>query len=434
MKITRNILPCIILFSTVVPAAECQSSLTLPTPRDHYKTYNVQRAVLELMGRVIKDLEPQTLNLVEFLDSSADTEHFPPIESEERVELGRDTGPELLAKVSNNVDSETRKKVLDFLGSRAGAGGFPLMKPEEVIQLARTAGFVTYKADILEILLHSSDVLAVVPKESFDTYGPIIHDALLAFLDGFPDERIIDRAVALAMAQNASRGERILIFASKIPTLQKVGQIIARMEGIPPDIQRSLQTLETGIRTMSREELVTYIANDVGAEPLKRYDVQFDDRILAEASVGAVIHGSFQPLVESKRQEFVCTVVKPHVQSGLPEEMRSVGRMIPLVTEFENFYNVEGFDLKGFFADVRAQLDQKIKVSEEQAHFRKAAEFYKDQKGIKVPEILPFSTEHVTFMENAQNLSKKGKTTRLKQFAQECSIKFIVAFLAYNRD
>ena len=206
------------------------------------------------------------------------------------------------------------------------------------------------------------------------------------------------------------------------------------MEGIPPDIQQSLETLETGIHTMTREELVTYIAKDVGVEPLRKYDVQFDDRILAEASVGAVIHGSFQPLGESKRQDFVCTVVKPHVQSGLPEEMRSVGRMIPLVTEFENFYNIEGFDLKGFFADVRAQLEREIKVSEEQAHFRKAAEFYKDHKGIKVAEIFPFSTDHVTFMENAQKLSKKGRTTRLKQFAQECSIKFIVAFLTYNRD
>ena len=74
-------------------------------------------------------------------------------------------------------------------------GDFPQMKPEYVIQLARAAGLVKYKGDILEILLHSSDVLAIVPKGAFDTYGPIIHDALLAFLDGLPDERIVDRAL-----------------------------------------------------------------------------------------------------------------------------------------------------------------------------------------------------------------------------------------------
>ena len=407
IKTTRNILVCITLSCALAPAAQGQSSLTLPTPRDHYKTYNVERAWLELMEKVIKDFEPQILKVVEFLDSRAKTEHLPPIESEELLKLGRDARLELLAKVLSDFDPETRKRVAKFLRSGAEVGDFPRMKPEYVIQLARAAALVNYKADILEILLHNSDVLAVVPKEAFDTYGPIIHDVLLAFLDGLPDERIIDRAVALAMAQDAPRGEKILIFASKIPTLQKVGQIIARIEGIPPDIQQSLQTLENGIRTMTRDELVAYIEKDVGADPLRKYDVQFDDRILAEASVGAVIHGSFQPLGESKRQDFVCKVVKPYVQIGLPEEMRSIGRLITLVTEFEDFYNIEGFDLKDFFADIRAQLEREIKVSEEQAHFRKAAEFYKHHEGVKVPEIFPFSTEHVTFMEflNIQKLT-----------------------------
>jgi ubiquinone biosynthesis protein len=158
---------------------------------------------------------------------------------------------------------------------------------------------------------------------------------------------------------------------------------------------------------MTRDELVSYIEKEIGAEPLRKYDLQFDDTILAEASVGAVIHGSFLPSGESKRRGFVCKVVKPYVQSGLPEEMRSIGRVITLVTEFEDFYNIKGFDLKDFFADIRAQLEREIKVSEEQAHFRKAFAFYKDHKGVKVPEIFPFSTEHVTFMEflNVQKLT-----------------------------
>jgi ubiquinone biosynthesis protein len=387
MKTTRSILACIVLFCALASTARSQSSLTLPTPRDHYKTYNVEAAQRELLGKLIKDLEPQILKSVELLESNAKNENPSAIESEELPGLTGNAGLEPMAKVSNDFP-DFKKRVEDFLRSGCSLGGFPQMKPECVIQLARAAGLVKYKGDILEILLHSSDVLAIVPKGAFDTYGPVIHDAL-------------------AMAKDASRGEKILIFASKIPTLQKVGQIIARMEGIPPDIQQSLQTLETGIRTMTRDELVSYIEQDVGVSLLKNYDMQFDDRILAEASVGAVIHGSFLPLGESKRRDFVCKVVKPYVQTGLPEEMRSIGRLITLVTEFEDFYNIEGFDLKDFFADIRAQLEREIKVSEEQAHFRKAFAFYKDHKGIKVPEIFPFSTEHVTFMEflNVQKLT-----------------------------
>ncbi len=312
-----------------------------------------------------------------------------------------------MVSVLNAFDAEARKKFVEFLQSGPKVDDFPRMKPEDVIQLARNTGLLKYKPEILEILLHSSGVLDAVPKESFDTYGPIIHDALLAFLDGLPEERMIGRSLALAKARDASRGEKILIFGSKIPTLQKVGQIIARLEGIPPDIQQSLQTLENGIQTMTRDELVAYVEKDVGAEPVRKYGMQFDDKILAEGSVGAVIRGSFQPIGESKRQSFVCKVIKPYAQSGLPEEMRSIDRLISLVTEFADFYKIEGFNLKDFFADMRAQLEREIKVSEEQAHFRKAYEFYKHHKGIKVPEIFPFSTEHVTFMEflNIQKLT-----------------------------
>jgi ubiquinone biosynthesis protein len=248
--------------------------------------------------------------------------------------------------------------------------------------------------------VHSSQVLETVPAKSFDTYGPIIHDALLAFLDGLSEERMIDRALALSNARDASRGEKILIFASRIPTLQKIGQIIARFEGIPPDIQQALQSLENGIRTMNRDELVAYVEKEVGPEQVRRYDLRFDDRILAEASVGAVIFGSFQPSAESsKRQNFVCKVVKPYVLSGLPEEMRSIDRLITLITKFADAYRIEEFNLKDFFADIRVQLENEIKVSEEQAHGRKAYDFYKNHEGVKVPEIFHFSTEHVTFME-----------------------------------
>jgi ubiquinone biosynthesis protein len=385
------------VFCALASAAEGQSGLILPTPKDHYKTYNVETAGRELMGKVLKDFEPQILKIVELVESGAKTENVPLQESEEILKLVRDGGLELIARVLN--DPEARKKVVEFLQAGTRLGNLPQMKPEDLVQLVRGSGLAKYKPDLLEILLHSSEVLDVVPKEALDTYLPIIHDSLLGFLDGLPDERMIDRAMALAMAKDASRGEKILIFASKIPTLQKIGQIIARLEGVPPDIQQSLQTLETGIRTMSREELVAYIEKDVGAEPLRKYDVQFADRVLAEASVGAVIRGSFQPLGESKRQDFVCKVVKPYVQTGLPEEMRSIGRLITLVTEFADFYKIEGLDLKDFFADIRSQLEREIQVSEEQAHFRKASEFYKQNKEVKVPDIFPFSTDHVTFME-----------------------------------
>ena len=44
IKTTHNILASVILVCGLALAAQGQSSLTLPTHRDHYKTYNVERA------------------------------------------------------------------------------------------------------------------------------------------------------------------------------------------------------------------------------------------------------------------------------------------------------------------------------------------------------------------------------------------------------
>ena len=102
-------------------------------------------------------------------------------------------------------------------------------------------GLREHKTELLEVFLHQSQVLDLVPEESRDAVLPILHDALLAFMDGLAEERLAERLVAMSrVPPDAPRGEKILILASKTPTLQKLGQIVARMDGIPPDIQQAL--------------------------------------------------------------------------------------------------------------------------------------------------------------------------------------------------
>jgi hypothetical protein len=136
MKTTRSILACIVLFCALASTARSQSCLTLPTPRDHYKTYNVEAAQRELLGKLIKDLEPQILKSVELLESNAKNENPSAIESEELPGLTGNAGLEPMAKVSNDFP-DFKKRVEDFLRSGCSLGGFPQMKPECVIQLAR---------------------------------------------------------------------------------------------------------------------------------------------------------------------------------------------------------------------------------------------------------------------------------------------------------
>lgn len=278
----------------------------------------------------------------------------------------------------------------------------PAQNPQQ-LQRMIALGLSQRKHELLELLIHQSQVLDVLPAQSRDALLPVVHDALLAFLDGLAEDRLAERLAAMVqLPPDTPRGEKILLFTSKIPTLQKVGQIIARFDGVPPDIQQSLATLENGVSTMTRDELVAYIEQEVGRETLERYRIRFEGEILAEASVGAVIRGTFFPPGADVPRQMVAKVVKPYALDGLPREMAIIDGLIDLAEQNAAFYEIEDVNVRDFFADVRGNLEDEIRITDEQAHFRRAYEYYRNRRGVAVPEVYPFSTEGVTFMEFLQ--------------------------------
>ena len=171
------------LLCVTASAAEIQFTVKLPTPREHYKTYNVQAAGLKLMGEVMKDLDPTT-----------------------------------------------QQKVMALMQAGGKPANLPHLQSDQIIKVIQEHGLLKYKPQALEVFLHGSQVLDVIPEQYRETIEPIVHDALLAFIDGLPLERMLDRVEAMVEAKDASRGEKILILVSKIPTLQKMGQIIGEDE------------------------------------------------------------------------------------------------------------------------------------------------------------------------------------------------------------
>lgn len=347
----RNLPVLLLAWSAVSLPVEFQ--VPLPTPREHYKTYNIQQASLEL-----------------------------------------------LARISANLDPESRKILQNFLMSGADASKLAPIPPERARKLAEAMGLRKYKTDVLELFLHQSQVLDMIPEKYRGELLPIVHDALLAFMDGLDEDRLAERVVAMARApKDAARGERILILASRIPTLQKLGQVLARFDGIPPDIQSSLQTLENQISTMSRDEIVAFITHDIGDETIREHQIEFEDRVLAEASIGAVIRASFVLDGEARRQEAVCKMIKPYALKGLPEEMAIIDGLIELADKHSDFYRIGDLPLKDLFEDIKAKLGDELRVTQEQANFKRAYEYYRGRRGVKVPEVYSFSTANVTFMQ-----------------------------------
>jgi ubiquinone biosynthesis protein len=178
-----------------------------------------------------------------------------------------------------------------------------------------------------------------------------------------------------------------------------MGQILARNPDLAPDYQTALEDLENGIHTMTREELVQFITEDIGKPGIDEYQVQFANKILAEASVGAVIRATFIKPGTTARQEAICKVVKPYVLVDLPEDLTILDGLAGYFTINHDFYQLGSMPLVEIFREIEKSLTNEINIVDEQQNFIRAREYYRNSTKVVVPEIFPISTKHVTFMQ-----------------------------------
>jgi ubiquinone biosynthesis protein len=215
-----------------------------------------------------------------------------------------------------------------------------------------------------------------------------------------PEERLIERIVGqLKLRQIDDPGKRTLALIESTPSLQKLGQILARYPAVPPEMQHYLQQLENSIRTLGRDDLVEFIVDDLGDAVMEEYSIEFSDTILAEATIGAVIQASFQEPGHETRQLAVCKVVKPSAVRALTEELEILDGIVKYFEANGHTYDIGDVPLTQMFQDARNALEQEVQVVEEQSNLARAYEYYRDNPEVEVPEVYDFSTENVTFME-----------------------------------
>ncbi len=310
----------------------------------------------------------------------------------------------LFSALLPQLEPGMRGRVLALVqSSEAGNGNPPdaedAISEAEIQEVLRTLNWEEWRPDVVELFLHRSHVLEVIP-ESQQSWLPMVHDSLLLFLNRLSKERLLERlALQARLARDASRGELLLAFVARTPSLQKLGQILARYPGVAGDLRLALQTLENGITTTSREEVVSAIEEELGDDVISRYQIRFADQVLAEASVGAVIRAKVVPSDTSGPQDAVCKLLKPYAITGLEEELRILENVIRNLQDNGDFYDIGEAPVVELFEELRGALAKEIQVTEEQSNLTKAAEYYRDVDGIMIPEIYPFSTPGVTCME-----------------------------------
>lgn len=341
----------------VIPLALCliplpaRAQLNLPTPPDHYENFDVDLAGISLLNTLLPQL-----------------------------------------------DVESQRMVQQFLGPQSARTQPPVPR-SAALGLLRSLDLEPFRGEILELLIHHSSVLEVVPDGASD-WIPVVHDSLLFFLDRLGNERLFERVLNFAyLPSGADRGDRLLTFTDRTPSLQKIGQILARNPDLPTDLRSALQTLENDIDTADPVEIVNLIKEDIGQGPIDTFRVRFAEDILAEASVGAVIRARVVQADRDGEEDIVFKVVKPYVLRSLPQELEILEELSSFFEEHGGDYGLGDVPLSDTFRDVKAALSSEIRISDEQTNLASAEAYYADNPRIHVPRLHPLSTENVTAME-----------------------------------
>ncbi len=235
-----------------------------------------------------------------------------------------------------------------------------------------------------------------------DVYGrfrPLVLDAVRFMLMHLGKERLARLLVEqFQLPDDAPAGKRLAELARELPVLHKLGQMIARNEHVDAAFRTWLLGLESWAGTSSETELAETAAADVARGPIGA-EIAWEGRVLAEASVGAVLPFEWLGLSGGPGRRGVAKLVKPSAKSRLDEDLPALDRLASWLTSRKDVYGDLGIDYVGVLRDVREALAAETDPRVEQRNLMTARAHYRESHDIRIPTLFPFSTPSVTAME-----------------------------------
>lgn len=235
--------------------------------------------------------------------------------------------------------------------------------------------------------------------EKYAHWRPLVRDAMLFMFLQLSVERLAPKLVEqIELPAKTPTGKRLLTLISRVPGLQKLGQVLARNRHLLPKLRRSLSELENGICDMRWQQIESIIAKELGPL-LKTHSVRVRKGIFFEASVSAVVRFSWKNPDTGEWQPGVLKVMKPHIPESFAEDMHLLAELAKYVARKHHEYGFARRVLPETFSDVRRLLEHEVDFRREQATLVEAHRAYGSVLGIRVPRLIePLCTDSITAM------------------------------------
>lgn len=240
-------------------------------------------------------------------------------------------------------------------------------------------------------------IAALIPDE-YAAYRPLLAEALSFFVSELPAHRIARMMDGQkSLPASAGPAQRLVAVMHHCPTLHKLGQVLARDRRLTPELRRRLQRLES----LEPRTPVAAVRRIIDTELSNSHEdtIQRIGEPLAEASVAVVVPFEWREAGSTRIQRGVFKVLKPGIEAQLHEELEAWSKTGAFLDERSDAFGFPAVEFQDTIKTVRDLLVHEVQLEREQANLLVAAETYRTVRGVRVPELLPFSTPRMTAME-----------------------------------
>jgi ubiquinone biosynthesis protein len=229
--------------------------------------------------------------------------------------------------------------------------------------------------------------IEIFVPESARRWRPLVTDAIQFVFSNLSPGRLQEKiSEQAALPADTPPERRLLRLISKMPGLQKIGQVLARNRRLPPALRDALTELENGMSDVTAEA-IRAIVNERLGDRISRYQVELDEQILSEASVSAVTRFRWRDRGREPERG-VFKVLKPYVPACFAEDMQLLQNLGNYLAAEERGYGFATRDIDEMITEVRLLLDRELDFKREQDTLRAAARIYRSSLGVRVPKVI----------------------------------------------
>ena len=242
-----------------------------------------------------------------------------------------------------------------------------------------------------------------VPVESLlgeaqKKWRPLVQDALEFVFSNLSAGRLTPKiAEQMTLPADTPPEQRLLRLVSRMPGLQKLGQVLARNRRLNPALRHALEELENGMSDARPAEIRAIVEAELG-DRLREHGVEMAPEILKEGSAAAILPFTWRN-PGGDRERGVFKVLKPYVPQCFAEDMTLLQKLGEYLSSPERGYEFAVRDLREMISEVRLLLEHELDFTAEQATLVEAARGYRSSIGIRVPRLMAsLCTARVTAM------------------------------------